>query len=387
MSTFKIPEDNMERLEKKLTRIKNKCSKYGIEFSYEIIEELFESDKDDNVHKFFVVDVEGHAVINGWRFVAVIEHKGDSNVIRQYDKELVVPSKYRTALPICEHCNSARNRKDTYLVYNEDSGEFKQVGKSCLADYTKGLSAENVAAFMEGFNIEDYQFCDFSSMKSYIDVEDYLAKAYEVIRIFGFAPSSSIDSTRYMIHICDKINRTGPNRKDNSEIAICEKMNAFNYNPEGEEAVVAVKNILNWIANNSDESSYMSNLKAVCSCEYVEGRDTGILASAPNAYNKAMKREDSKRKAEERKYNSQYIGDVGQKVEANVASCAVVTSFSTQWGVTVIYKFVTDCGDTIIWKTSNYIDVDNVKKVSGRVKELNEFRGEKQTVLTRCKVF
>ena len=45
--TYKIFEGNLERLEKKLIRIANKCKKYGCDFHYEQVGEIFEDVKDD----------------------------------------------------------------------------------------------------------------------------------------------------------------------------------------------------------------------------------------------------------------------------------------------------------------------------------------------------
>ena len=41
--TYSILEANMERLEKKLTRIQNKCKKFGCSFTYEKVGEEFKT--------------------------------------------------------------------------------------------------------------------------------------------------------------------------------------------------------------------------------------------------------------------------------------------------------------------------------------------------------
>lgn len=389
MKQFLIPEPNMERLTKKLTRIKNKCERYGLDYSFSVLGEEFHNE-DGEIHKYFQIAVEGMAVLNGWRFVATIEHKDGGNIIRQYDTAVEIPVKYRNAPPVCEHCNSKRRRRDTYIIQNE-AGEFKQVGKSCLLDYTSGLSAENVAAFMEGFDLEDYA-APIGGWKMYYDVKEYLSRAYEVTRIFGFAPTSAMDSTVCMIYECDEIQHKGANPKIRSEVATAERMEAGRYNPKSKEAQAAAQNIIDWAKSFKDsETGYLYNLSVLCSSDFVEGRDLGILASAPHSYNRAMEREEERKRREqkrkeeqERRGASQHMGTVGEKLEADVDSFTVLTSFSTQWGITIIYKFVSG-GNTIIWKTSSELP-KTVSHISGRVKEHSEFNGEKQTVLTRCKV-
>ena len=63
--TYAILECNMERLTKKLTTIKNKCEKYGIEFHFEEVGEEFRTVKNENdeeeVLRYVLVEAEGKA--------------------------------------------------------------------------------------------------------------------------------------------------------------------------------------------------------------------------------------------------------------------------------------------------------------------------------------
>ena len=51
---YKIFEGNMNRLEKKLQRISNKCMKYGNDITYEKIGEEFAEHEDENGKKYTV---------------------------------------------------------------------------------------------------------------------------------------------------------------------------------------------------------------------------------------------------------------------------------------------------------------------------------------------
>lgn len=66
--TYKIFEGNLERLEKKLTRIANKCKKYGCDFRYEQVGEVFEDVKDDkgetHAARFVLIEAEGTTKVN-----------------------------------------------------------------------------------------------------------------------------------------------------------------------------------------------------------------------------------------------------------------------------------------------------------------------------------
>ena len=82
---YAIYEGNLDRLEKKLKRIFNKCKAYGCDFHYEQTGEEFRELKDEKGNKytarFVLVEAEGTAVINDWEFVAELEHTEKGNII------------------------------------------------------------------------------------------------------------------------------------------------------------------------------------------------------------------------------------------------------------------------------------------------------------------
>jgi predicted histidine transporter YuiF (NhaC family) len=134
-------------------------------------------------------------------------------------------------------------------------------------------------------------------------------------------------------------------------------------------------------------------LKTTCSLEYVTGRNLGILASLFPTYNRELEYQAEKAERERKRAaemaseaNSRHIGTVGDRITINVNSVKCVTSWETEYGVTRIYKIVDEAGNVYTWKTGNFIAEEDVKTIKGTVKEHNEFRGIKQTELTRCKV-
>jgi hypothetical protein len=80
-----------------------------------------------------------------------------------------------------------------------------------------------------------------------------------------------------------------------------------------------------------------------------------------------------------------YIGNVGDKITLELTQVACFT-FDSQFGICYINKFKDTEGNVVIWKTSRRVanDGENVT-LKGTIKEHNEFRTEKQTILTRCK--
>ena len=91
------------------------------------------------------------------------------------------------------------------------------------------------------------------------------------------------------------------------------------------------------------------------------------------------------------KSDSEYVGEIGDKVELSLTYKTYYT-FETHYSyygeLNFIYKFADANGNTIVWKTSKALELDEGAQytVKGTIKEHNEYKGDKQTILTRCKI-
>lgn len=88
---------------------------------------------------------------------------------------------------------------------------------------------------------------------------------------------------------------------------------------------------------------------------------------------------------------SEYVGNIGDKITATVTLVGIhtYTTHFTYYGETnYIYKFADENGNTIVWKTSSFQNLNDGEKytVKGTIKEHSEYKGDKQTTLTRCKI-
>lgn len=91
------------------------------------------------------------------------------------------------------------------------------------------------------------------------------------------------------------------------------------------------------------------------------------------------------------KTDSEYIGEIGDKVELTLTFkdyFTFETHYSYYGELNFIYKFADDNGNTVTWKTSKAMELERGEQyiVKGTIKDHNEYKGDKQTVLTRCKV-
>lgn len=387
---YKIFEGNMERLEKKLARIAKKCEKYGNSFRYEVVGEEFEEKIDKynrkEILKYVIVEAEGTAIINDWRFVASVEHTGTAlgNIIRSCC-DVEVPERYYRNQPVCEHCKSNRVRKYTYIIQNIVTGEFKQVGKSCLMDFTGGMSAEWVANYISLYDelIEGEAIEPGYRSKPYIYTKDALCYIAETIRYFGYVKTDGCRPTKYRAIDYYKVRNGFPTLVPEDELR--EEMYSVGFDPYSNYANEATEKVLEWISKQDESNNYFHNLKTVCAMDYIEFDKFGILASVFPAYDKAMEREKQITEERERGKNSEYVGSIGDRVTIEMVDHKIVTSWETEWGTTVIHKITDVNGNVFTWKTSKGIG-EEAKKITGTIKAHTEYNGAKQTEITRCKV-
>lgn len=387
---YEIFEGNMERLEAKLTRIANKCRKYGCSFTYEKTGETYRELTDPFGRKytarFIQVEAEGTAVMNGWQFVASVEHTEKGNIINR-TCIVEVPARYHFGQPVCEHCKSRRARKHTYIVRNTESGEFRQVGRSCLQDFTHGLSAEAAAEYISLYEclIEGSAPPADGTGERYIDIREALQFIAETVDKFGYVRTQenrrSTADRAYSYYAAE--HGWLPERlRDEAR----SEMERAAFDPGSPKAQALADEALSWILEQDETNNYMHNLKTVCSLPYVRYKNFGILASLFPSYDRerAYKaRKEAEAKAAEENA-SRHVGAVKDRITIAVASVECVASWDGDFGTTRIYKIVGTDGNVYIWKTGNVLDA-GVKTIIGTVKAHTDFRGVKQTEVTRCR--
>lgn len=376
--TYEIYEGNMDKLAKKLTTIQNKCSNYGCEFSFSETGEVYHPYKrEDGVIvtlRYIIIEAYGVAKVNDWEFIGTIQHMTPVNIIRAYVTDYEIPNQYYTAKPVCEHCNSKRLRKDTYLIRNTVTGEFKQVGKNCLNDFTNGLSAEHASLCCSYYNeIEKGHNPIGTPHKEHYLTSDILQYAVEAVRMYGYEKADSFCEPTKIV-VSQQLLKFGDWKERNER--------GFNHLRKGTKE--KAESILSWVrAKEPELGSYMSNLKAACT-EYCEQRTFGIVVSAVASYAREMEINEQKRTQRETEASSIWVGEIGQRISI-VAEIKYLTGWDTQYGHTQIYKMTDASGNIFTWKTGKSLD-EGVYQIVGTVKEHTEYRGVKQTELTRCKI-
>lgn len=372
--TYTIHSILLERFENKLKSFQRKFAKYGDgklvysvsdPYVYQFDEEVEGSIKDFDGREVIDITVEGEYKINDYEFVAALQFDSESgrNIVNGGN----VPEEFLTRCA-CDHCKTTRARIHTVVLRKGD--EYIQVGNSCVKDYL-------------GVNIERYA----SYLSFWRDLEDM--EEDNKMMIVSARPAYSVEDV--LLETAWRVAKSGYVSKekawewgvDATSSAVWNALHSHLNHEYTEEHRAAVEAVVTFVNSQEEDLGYVSNLKSLINNKYVTNKNFGLLVSSFGYYAAEMRKLE-REKADQVTANSQWIQKVGDKIKF-VAQPTLIFSMETQWGYSYLYRFILD-GNELIWKTGTWLDTDIEYEVSGTIKAHNEYRGKKQTELTRCRV-
>lgn len=394
MKVYKCFKEDFPELEKRIKRITKKLNTYGKKWIFENLGEsievvsVWDYSNRDNVPswQFHPKKVGDQAMdvisyhfemeslkLGDFEVLAVIEHNqienSNENIIHviKEGENISIPLRYRTIKSHCEHCNSDRKRNKTVLLINPE-GQIKQVGSTCIKEYT-GIDGLNIIGnYMDIHSIileelsMDYERAGRSS--KYVKTLDYLTSCLTLIESEGYKK----EETKYKA-----FEMTTKKTQNKNLIPLAQKIILYFENRE----------FLTY-------ETFLNNIKVYLSNEYTKAN--GIVAYAYLAYQKEIEKEEQKRKELEGRKNSSYVGRIGDKLEKELTLKKAVTyeaSFDGYHEQTMhIFIFEDSEGNLYKWNTSSYLGIEQGEslKLRGSIKAYEEYNGQNQTVLTRCRI-
>ena len=362
---FFIYEGNKEACEKEMMRIKRKCANAGIPFIYrltgrELFREYGEKPNTINV-KFIEVEAEGKIKWNGWNVIARIEHKSTGNLV--YSMTNTPYTKWWTMYSFCDHCGTNRARNVTYILEDKD-GNRKQVGSTCLKEFTNGLDAEALAKYFEIYNMDERDaYIPTTKTVLYLKTKDVLSAYIRETEENGFVKSDGEKPTR---------------------------LSGRRYFGTDNKNMDKVEAVIKFYESKDESSDFIMNVKSVLRNEYCDFSMFGILACLWHCYTRELERIEREQQKKEINKTSKHLYKKDQKIQIEVTG-KIVTSFENFYGETVrVYRFTDREGNVYTWKTSCWIG-EEIRNggwfiIRGTVKENSVYMEEKQTVLVRVKV-
>ena len=397
---YNIHENNWDSFKDKVEKLNRKIKRLGLDFEeFSIIAdpvgyEFFEDEnKPGQGHKVYEVLVAGKIVrVEGWEFVARLRHDKEAGVMVDTQPGKECPVQYREAdHRNCDHCHTKRYRKDTFVLRNVETDEYMQVGRQCLRDFY-GHDIDKIAKLAE-FWFE----CHRAALEpvdntprdpNSINLESCLAFTVRAIAESGWISRGTAYGMEDITSTADQ--------------ALNIMASAFRWTglgyvtpepgptvQERETVRDAISYWLDIVENKTNLNDFEHNIGIIAKSTYVSYKDVGRAAAMIMSYQKAM---DRLKAAELRKTlvgKSEHVGAVGDVLENMEFTVEMRRMVEGAWGSSPMTKMRDKDGNTFTvfggkWTTEIEAGQKIVMK-RGRIKKHDEFRDEKQTVLTHVK--
>lgn len=377
-----------------LEKLQKKARKYGnndISFSFgpEYLTERVASDG-----RKFKVAVHDLTIENGQvrfgnhEFVAKIDLHTASVPLIDTVPGASVPERFRTTDAHCDHCNKIRSRNEVFVVRDTDSGDYLQIGRSCLKDYMgidPAAASWKFAWITETRDLSDeFGFGGFSWSET---MHGILTATSAVIRLYGWLPKSHPDvqnsvaaSTAERVAV---LWTHRPNQHEREEIA---KITAAISDADRQIADATIEFVRNELKGDSE---YVWNLKALLADDVLYDRKRlGIVVSAVSAYQRHLGTLARVATQREKNKASVFVGTVGERLKGLKLTVTGAKSIASAYGDCILYKFTDADGNLFSWFASGSADlnVGETYTLDATVKAHKEFNGIQETNITRGKV-
>lgn len=310
--------------------------------------------------------------ISGYKVGCVVEQAVEGNLVYTVD-EAVDFRQYTNTTIRCDHCKTNHKRNKAVVLIHEETGKEIMVGTTCLKDFI-------------GYNVEMFY-------KYFYEIQEWINQDLEIPMDYTGYYKECLDITNYLANCIKLIETYGYNKELKFEAFRNYKKNNIE-----ETYVEKAKKVIEFFNNFTDtrDSFEHDTMMFVTGKKPITGAN-GFIAYAYELYKKIVTRIEQEKNRLEAAKLSNFVGTKGTKITVT-GTIKLVGGYETRFGYTRIYKFVDNEGNIYIWKTSGYLEfqdkeghpvgTDSVTNITitGTIKDHTEYKEEKQTVLTRCKV-
>lgn len=401
---YRIPSHNVERLLADIAKLNRRATKLGVpaitvetvqveDETYQVRDEV--TDKIvTRVRQFHHLRIVGQTPkFAGWTFAATISVTEEGNVLRTAPGLTVDLKAYRDCRPGCDHCQTNRFRRETFVVLHED-GSTKQVGRQCLRDFLGHADPHSLAQWAElifslgelsaGAEDPDFFGGGFGSRRTHSHTESFLKHCAVHSLREGFRTRKQAELNQSPSTRDDAFRSMYPNPMSSSDRKWLAEIN-FEITPEAEDlAAKAQELVLTKLGGKADLSDFEHNLLTLAKTTAFEDKNGGIVAYIIGWYLRETERDAYERKT----FVDGYFGELKKRYKAIPVTYLGSSSFDSQYGTTWVHRLVSKDGYRMVWKTGNPIDAENGTELvlDLTVKEHSTYNDKKQTVITRCKI-
>jgi len=435
LTVSRIFSEKRKDVDKSIEKLNKKCNRLGVShptieisdtYEYRFTDGTYEDDPFAIVemrYKWYVIEVFDLTItlseeikFGDWEAIAYIDHFQHQHI--QFDIDADYDYDFKAAINdnTCEHCNTKRSRKKSFILKSK-SGEFKKVGSTCVKDFTGVDPTKFFKAFQHilrtlemfgegewgGFEGDSPRWLDYRVF----DINHIWTVSKKILEVDGVYIKTEWEEIENPSGYGYIKVRTNVNDATSDKV----KSVLFDYDPESEYFVKPseidedfVKSMREWLFNmdvrkqkregctiidgtsNEVENDFDVKLKTYAKRKRVRSFEIGFTGWIVDAYNKYVKSLSE--------YVSEFQGEVGKKIQIE-ATITSLSGFNGSYGWTNVYKMCDSIGNVYSkFGTINarYADTDELKegsilKMTAVIKKHNEFRGKNETVLGRVSKF
>lgn len=420
--TFNLNDRGLDYVKTQLEKLNKKASRIGVPpLELKILNEKFVKVTHEDfpngfmMIKYYTVKIEGKSpIIDGYEFIASIEHSSAGNIINISPNASVrdLPPEYRTSNTDCDYCHTKRDRLNTFVLMKTDTKEFKKVGRSCLKNFLPGKDPQSIlvwAAILSrmlnsliGGEEMEYEDRDGrgggGGWGKYYDAETYFKYMCLAYYLNGERFTSGkvarehegmVSTANFAMNLMNISRQPEDFKKDYRE-KIASNM------PKAEALAKKVeewKDTKDWDAEmekKPDMANYFHNMKVLSNSEAIQFKNAGYHASLLGVYLREKEWGDKQTVAKEKAKTKSYIGKIGDKITFT-GVLKKYTSWESQYGWTHLYKFLEDNTENeVIYFSTRDLNLEegNRYKVKATVKnqQPSKYTGAPETIITRGKV-
>jgi hypothetical protein len=317
----------------------------------------------------------------GWQLLGVIETLDLGDNIKQNAAFLAPGAEVEenllrewTKALSCDHCEKKSSRKKAIIVGNSELDQVIRVGTTCVKNYLGHKSPAQIVNFMLMF--QSFTMID----------EDELIQTY--IKT-AFSPDEVVATTLHHMETNCYVSLAKAAELNQSPTSEIVKARLIDYRNNVKDCIkvpaeyfTKANEIMEQFMKFAPTSEFERNVNLAIMSVEVPHQLMGILISWAATYNYRQ----SKKPVPTVK-NFVYFGEEGQKATLEMELTSVIP-LETAYGQLYIHLFEIDT-HKFVWVSSgqSWKNLTGTKvKVSFKVKEHSEYRGEKQTKIYYCRL-
>lgn len=364
--TLTIASDKIVEFRKMMDKFNTKAKKVDAEgIKVESMNKTVKKFNKQNFEVFEVTMSKPRFAIGNYQVDAVMTKEEGAELVftfNGFEHDINSKVDYRR----CDHCNVKHARKTVVQISEND--KVMQVGKSCIKDYM-GVSLSTFGwlhGMVDLFSDSEYWDIDQDEKEPrgvvVFEVSDVLAHTYDVCSVGGYKKVDTLDgvpstaSVEYLIGKCAL---------------------------PSDEGYAWAEKAIEIITNMLPTSDYEMNIQQLVKAEFVKPKRISLLVSSYVMVKRTLDALD-----ENADSVSQYVGAEKERI---TFTGKIKTAYGNEgfYGYYVMYIIEDENGNELKWiatsdKHQSYAE-GNTYKFTATVKKHEEYKGVKQTVITRGK--